>query len=266
PKSDWPGRRDVHIAPDTHLFIRRHGGPIDERDGQIVRLRRKYLYGKAIRFTRLSDSGYLKPEQTPSARDFFGRSDLYAVHPNIGTIVDSIKSEPYELSFIVSGDLKFRAIPPGVSKRACRWHHDIREVLEYWIGRARDGAQVHPAIGIGIDLVLHQRAENRGRNHGRIPAARSKSDCRNRGSLGVHLCRGLDKPALPQQHSALFRCGRDSTKKKDQTAKDNERPHHGTPPPEMKWSSVSLYCRGMTVSSLARNLVRITQVSGNAMN
>src|SRR5262252_7550363 len=214
----------MHIAPDTHLFIRRHGGPIDQRDGQVVRLRSKYLYGQAIRFTRLSDSGYLKPEQTPSARDFFGRSNLYAIHPNIRTIVDSIKSEPYELSFVISGDLKFRAIPPGDSERACRWHHDIREVFEYWIACARDRAQVHPAIGIRIDLIFHQRAENRGRNHGRIPTLRSKTHCRNRGSVGLHVCRGLDKPALSEKHSALFRCGRDSSKKRDQTAKDNVRP------------------------------------------
>ena len=186
-ESDGTRGGDVHVTPDAHFFIWRHRGPIDERNGQVMRLRRKDLDGERVGFARLRGSRNIELKQSPGAGELSRGGDLHAIHPHVRPVVDTVETKPYCFPVVFRREFEFGAIPPGLPEGTARRHRNIGEVLKYRVCRAGDGAQVHAGIGIRVHLVLDQCAYYR-RRHGRgIPAVRGKPSSRDLCPVCLHI-------------------------------------------------------------------------------
>ncbi len=221
---------EVNLAPQAHALVGRQRVPVHERDGEVVRAGREDLDGQRVGLAGLGGGGHVEFEQPPGARHFLGRSDLAAVHPDVSAEVDAVKTQPHGLAAMVGGQLEVGAVPPRVAERALRRHRDIREIRCDGVGRAGDGPQVHAEVGIRIDPVLHQGAQQGGGQRGPVPAPRLERRARQNCAAFAYIRRRLDGPILPQQHSgsgaALPRGGYCNHRDNKQNNRANSKANH----------------------------------------
>src|ERR1039457_5600265 len=84
-----------------------------------------------------------------------------------------------------------------------RRHLDVREIGRDRIGDARNGAQIHAEVWVGMDMTLHERAVDRGGHRGTIPVAGLVAGARKRFTVFAHVGGLLDGPVLAEKY-----CGR----------------------------------------------------------
>ena len=101
----------MNAAPDSHILVGWSGIPIDETDSKVSGFGRKHFNGQDI-FSFVQVRGNIKikePERTP---DSLGIRNLFAVEPDIGIVIDSVKAEPGGVECRGIGKIELFTVPP----------------------------------------------------------------------------------------------------------------------------------------------------------
>ena len=89
-----PGRGEVNIFPNPHVFVGRSRIPVHPGQRQIVFARSENFYRQSIAFSGMQKFSSVEFENPEGAGDFGGIGDLLAVDPDIGPVVDAIQMQP----------------------------------------------------------------------------------------------------------------------------------------------------------------------------
>src|SRR5580704_4528524 len=101
---------EIHLAPDTHVLVRRRGVPIDPGQTQIIFSRGKYFDGQRI-VVRMEKFCEVEFKGAVRASDFVLAGDFLAVDPDVRAVIDSKKLKPSLLGAQAARSLKFHAEP-----------------------------------------------------------------------------------------------------------------------------------------------------------
>ena len=91
------------------------------------------------------------------------------------------------------------AVPPGHGEGAVGRHGELREVLADRIGHAGIRSDVHPHVGIGVDLVLDQPADHRAGHRDGVPPLRLVARRGDGLARVLHLGRRLQRPPFGER-------------------------------------------------------------------
>ena len=188
------GHEHVHIAHQSHVFIRRHGVPVHEGEGEIVLGGREDFDGQGIDAAGRGEFGDIEFEHAVHARGLVRGSDLVAVEPDVGAVIDGIEIQPEGLAFGGGGQAERGAVPPRFGEGAIVGHGQVGKIHPRLVAHARIGAKVHAEIGVGVDLVGHQRGDYGGGNGSGVPIARLERGGGHHGAIFRHMGGSLDAP------------------------------------------------------------------------
>src|SRR5216684_6270530 len=82
-KGDGPGRRKNNFLPQTHVFIRRRGVPIDPGDTELGGMRWSDRDGHYVFSADLNEIGDIKFVTAESAGDRVRAREFFAIDPDI---------------------------------------------------------------------------------------------------------------------------------------------------------------------------------------
>jgi hypothetical protein len=170
-------RPEPDLTPDAHAGIGRLGVPVDETDGEIALPRRKDLDGQDVPVSRLRRPGYVDHEAAERAESLGGVSDLLAVEPDVGPVIDAVELQPDVACAGPGGDDEFPPVPPGDLERL-----------------GRDGFQVLADEDVGVSVVLDEGPHDRRGDGGRVPALDLEARLGNRLAARLDFFRGLEEP------------------------------------------------------------------------
>ena len=162
--------QDVHIAHQPHVLVGRQRVPIHVCDGEVVFRGREHFDRQGIG-ARYGDARNVKLEHAVHTAHLVRAGNLPAVEPDVGAAVDGIEVQPQPFAPQNAREMKLGPIPPRNRKRAVRRHGEVGEIVADVARHTRKGPQVHSKVGIRIHLLIHQRANHRGRHAGRVPIA-----------------------------------------------------------------------------------------------
>ena len=165
-----PAGGEVHLLPQSHVFVRWGGIPIHESDGEIVFGRGKDLHRKDVLRAGLGVVCDVELVGAPGARHVVGICNLFTVKKNIRPIIDSVKFQPHGLAFVGSRYRKRLPIPPGDRVRTVGRHRDVGKIRPDRIIDSREIAKVHAEERIGKRLVLDQRRHHGGGHAHCVPS------------------------------------------------------------------------------------------------
>ena len=107
-----PTGAQFHFLPQPHVLIGRFRRPIDERDRQIVFVRRQHFDIQQIAARFSQRAGDVEFEIAVGAHHTIGGGNFFAVEPNVGAVVDALEIQPRLRGIARGGGIELFLIPP----------------------------------------------------------------------------------------------------------------------------------------------------------
>src|SRR5713101_9069731 len=189
----------MYIAVEAHILIGRRRIPILPVDTEIRFGLRKCFHSENIRMTCSQQRGNLELIGSEHPRDILCASELAAIYPDIGAVVDAAEIQRHMPAQIIFREEEIRAVPPGAAEGTIAWHGQLGKILPYWICCARNRTQVHAVKRVRISFAGDERGYDSG-GHGRgVPARGTKLGSGNLLTRGLHQARRLEHPMVVEE-------------------------------------------------------------------
>ena len=186
---------DRHAGPEAHVLVGGGGVPVDPGDPEVAGTGGEDLDGQRVARPRMGEPCHGELVAAERARDLVGSGDPLAVEPDVGAVVDPVEAQPERAAGRRGRQRELRAVPPGRAERAVAGHGQVGEVLSDRVRGARQRAEGHAEVGIGIGAVADEGADDRARNGRAMPALGPEANPGHRLPLDHDLPGGLDRPA-----------------------------------------------------------------------
>ncbi len=200
-RADFDGAGDAERdgAPESHVFVRGRGVPVDPVDAEIFFGLGNGFDGKDVRRSAWSklrrDVEFVDAVR---AGDFTRVGDFFAVEPNVGAVVDAGKTQPDVAAVRSIGRGEFGAIPPGAAEWAVLGHGLKREHFVLAIVHTGKFREVVAEIRIGIGFVGDECCDDGRRHRGFVPALGAKARDRNLRPGRGDFAGGLESPMVAE--------------------------------------------------------------------